>query len=225
MTTVDDPQHGRHVTYYHHLTAGTEPCRPCRDAAARYERGRQLDILNGNDRMVPKTGAVRRLRALQAIGWPRRDLSRRAGYTSDALTGILNGRRTTIRRITHDIVNDLYDELSMTPGPSQRTRAIALDAGWAPPLAWEGLDIDDPATIPDLGNHDDVDTDIDQVVIERILAGDPTPARTATPTERHLVVTAWPNRTGRTYKDLARLTGWEPSRYRTAPTTEENTAA
>lgn len=38
----------------------------------------------------------------------------------------------------------------MTPGPSNRVRARAARAGWAPPLAWDD-NIDDPDAVPDLG--------------------------------------------------------------------------
>lgn len=224
MTTPEPADHGTYATYYRHLAGGSQPCQPCRDAAARYERGRQLDILNGVDRLVPKLGAVRRIRALMALGWPRRELARRAGYTGDALAGILNGRRQTILRATHELIVELYDQLSMTPGPSDRTRAIALEKGWDPPLAWEGIDIDAPTALPDHGadsarSHDDVD----EVLVNRVLNGDTALAAGATNAERHLIVAAWPQ-TGRSINDLARATGWKPERYLT-PTLKENTAA
>src|SRR5690606_25764514 len=41
-----------------------------------------------------------------------------------------------------------YERLSGTPGPSDKVRVWAEKLGWAPPLAWEGLNIDDPNAQP-----------------------------------------------------------------------------
>lgn len=67
-----------------------------------------------------------------------------------------------------------------------------------------------PTRIP-RNRHDDVD----EVVILRILQGDPTVAPAATLAERRAVVAAWSAR-GRPLSDLARLTGWKPERYTTS---------
>lgn len=211
----DDRRHGTPTGY----TDGgcREAC--CRAAVARawniYELRRVAN--NGQPLTVPKIGAVRRLQALMALGWPRRELARRAGWRGDALGALIYGRRQVLLLDTHRRIVYLYEALSGTPGPSQRSRAIAATRGWATPLAWDDIDIDDPDARPDPG-ADGVDT-IDEVVVERILAGDGTPAHAATPAERHAVVTAW-TAAGRSLASLARLTGWKPERYIT-PNSQE----
>lgn len=45
-------------------------------------------------------------------------------------------------------VCEVYDRLSMTPGPSAHTAGWAAKRGYAPPLAWDEDSIDDPAARP-----------------------------------------------------------------------------
>lgn len=72
-------------------------------------------------------------------------------------TGIpLGGIKAALRRgrITDpmaDRISRAYDQLSGTPGPSPSAARLAAGAGYAPPLAWEGVDIDDPTAVPDHG--------------------------------------------------------------------------
>ncbi|WP_295694431.1 hypothetical protein, partial [Lapillicoccus sp.] len=70
-------------------------------------------------------------------------------------------------------VRQVYDRLSMTPGPSPTARARAAARGYAPPLAWDDDTIDDPRALPDLGDHpthplDPVD--VDQVAVDRVVS-------------------------------------------------------
>lgn len=93
--------------------------------------------------LVPAVGVVRRLRALAALGWPAELLADRLGEpvrlseNVEVVDAALAGR---VRR--------LYDELSMTPGPSSVARGEATAAGWVPPLAWDEDDLDDPEAAP-----------------------------------------------------------------------------
>jgi len=94
---------------------------------------------------VPRAGAVRRVQALMAMGWSHQELDR-AGVPNTArlLTG--TGNLVTIQRWRE--ISELYDRLSMTPGPSPQTRGWAKTLGYAPPLAWDEDTIDDPRAQP-----------------------------------------------------------------------------
>ena len=99
------------------------------------------------------TGSVRRLRALQAIGWTQTEIARRLGWTCANINRYFLGRQDTI---SHGFAKDiaaLFDELQLSPGPSDRARQQARLRGWAPPLAWDEDTIDDPAAKPDVGVH------------------------------------------------------------------------
>lgn len=140
----DDPRHGTNAGHRAHFSADTAPCQPCRDAHAAYRRNlwrkkytRRVDTLH-----VPTVGVIRRIRALQAIGWRLADIDTAMGY--DARSNFVHNltRQAQVHRDTFDKVQAAYDQLCMTPGPSERTRRLALRRGWAPPLAWDDIDDD-----------------------------------------------------------------------------------
>lgn len=95
---------------------------------------------------VPSIGGKRRIGALNAIGWPSVVLAERLGTSSGALNQSINRPYVTYQRWA--AIRDLYEALSGTPGPKpeiiRRFRVKPV-----PPLAWEGLDMDHPATQPD----------------------------------------------------------------------------
>ncbi|MGW5147596.1 hypothetical protein [Rhodococcus koreensis] len=93
-------------------------------------------------------GASRRIRALHAIGWSGRYIGDRFGVTQQAVSAIHLSGRCTYKRWAQ--FRDLYEELSMTPGPSDRPRACAVKQKWRTPLEWEGYDIDDPRIVAPL---------------------------------------------------------------------------
>lgn len=104
---------------------------------------------------IDSTGTARRLQALVAIGYAQ-------SYLWDRITGdakrqnmayVIRQQRPTVNAETARKVAELYDELSMTPGPSERARRKAAYYGWAPPLAWDEDDIDNPEAHPDRGMH------------------------------------------------------------------------
>jgi hypothetical protein len=99
-------------------------------------------------KLVPAIGARRRIRALNAIGWPTTILAQRLGHP-DRL--VLNDslRRDHITYKTWADCRDLYNELSGTQGPSiDGGRRARTRGGYAPPLAWYDRDIDHPHTKP-----------------------------------------------------------------------------
>jgi lambda repressor-like predicted transcriptional regulator len=118
---------------------------------------------------VPRVGAVRRVQALLAMGWRHKDLAAAgAQHTAGLLCG--DGDLVTAQRWRQ--VRDVYEALSMAPGPSARTRARAHALGYAPPLAWDEETIDDPAARPQgqarRGTGPDV---VDAVAVDRAVGG------------------------------------------------------
>lgn len=99
-------------------------------------------------RTVPKTGTVRRARALVAIGWTYYEIEARAGLARGYLRLITNRDQARCLASVAVAVADVYDDMSMQPGPSNRQRVFARNRGWAPPLCWDESTIDDPAATP-----------------------------------------------------------------------------
>lgn len=94
---------------------------------------------------IDATGTTRRLQALVAIGHTQSSLAARIGWTTANLNVIVLGRRDSVTVATAQLIAQLYDELSMTPGPSNRSRRLAASHRWLPPLAWDDDLIDIPA--------------------------------------------------------------------------------
>lgn len=91
-------------------------------------------------------GARRRLQALVALGWTQTEIATRIGWTTANLNRITLGHVAQVTRATHTLIDELYEQLSMRPGPSTRAQGVARRRGWVPPLAWD--DIDDPLEQP-----------------------------------------------------------------------------
>jgi hypothetical protein len=106
-----------------------------------------LQTLAAGARVDP-TGTRRRMQAMAAVGWPLGEQARRLGRGLSNYSKTLDSRWCTAG--TARAVAGLYEQLSMVPGPSGRSRQRAGSLGWAPPLAWD--DIDDPACRPKLGS-------------------------------------------------------------------------
>lgn len=94
---------------------------------------------------VPALGAQRRIRALMALGYRHSDLTDALGG-SEVSYRIAAGRSPLITAHTWRAIDDAFQRLSATPGPSERSRKAALAQGYAPPLAWD--DIDNPHERP-----------------------------------------------------------------------------
>jgi hypothetical protein len=108
----------------------------------RYRTGRPIHL------MVPSSvGAMRRMQALMRIGYDLQDLSERLGWHRARCSQIARDRNGTMRLSTYLKVRALYDELSMTPGPSLRAKSWAAARGYMPPLCWSDESIDDPSAV------------------------------------------------------------------------------
>jgi hypothetical protein len=106
-------------------------------------------------RDVDATGTARRLRALVAIGWPIEQLAPQLGIFPTALGNIARGELAHVRATTADVVALHYQQLTRTPGPSNRSRILARKKGWHGPAAWDN-NIDDPAAVPEVEHADEL---------------------------------------------------------------------
>ena len=100
--------------------------------------------------LVDSTGSVRRIQALCAIGWPIAHQERQAGRGEGSFQQVLTRPRITAG--TARAINNVYDQLAMTPAPPGRAASMARRTAerheWPPPLAWDDDDIDNPAALP-----------------------------------------------------------------------------
>ncbi len=125
---------------------------------------------------LPRIGAVRRVEALLALGWPHPALAAAGVPHTAQLLAATDRNLITAQRWR--AIAAVYDRLSMTQGPSARTLNAARDRGYAPPLAWDEDAIDDPHAQPCGVGHDQSDAQVmDLVAVRRALSGEaPSPA-------------------------------------------------
>ncbi len=141
---------------------------------------------------VDATGTRRRLQALVAVGWSAEELAAQLGRRPSSLRRSLTGESVTARTALE--VATLYERLWNVPPPraTSKQRAVADDArahavvqGWLPPLAWDDIESDPtpPPTIKSPGRDD-----IDEIAVERALAGDGMAYQDLTSAEQQEVV-------------------------------------
>jgi DNA-binding NarL/FixJ family response regulator len=105
-------------------------------------------------------------------------------------------------------VSDLYEQLWNLRLPqstddqraaADAARAFAAERGWLPPLAWDDIDTD-----PDPRHHTKHagTDDLDEIAIERALAGDGVEVEHLTPAEQDEVVRRLTER-GKSIRDIA----------------------
>jgi hypothetical protein len=173
-------------------------CPDAKAAQARYRKQLMWRRYRGDEATVDATGTRRRIHALMAIGWSRSEILTRLGYRDTRnrwLTRVERVNRRTASRVTA-----LYDELSNSSGPSGQTAAWARNHGYLPPLWWDDDLIDDPtynplfienppnppkmeieptcgsrrsSSTPSTRSTTPSSPDIDHIVIERLIAGEP----------------------------------------------------
>lgn len=198
-------------------TVTQTPSRRIRKDVAERLLGIPLDLAAGAN--VPGADTARRLQALVAIGWSVSVLGQRLGMRHPGNLGpVVHGQRD-VMKATAIAVHALYVELADQRPPegtkqerysANRARRWAATQGWAPPLKVNGrLLVGRPVDETLLDDHVVLELDVDDAVVDRILAGEKV---AATKAERIEVVRRWPT-TGRSLNDLARLTGWKVERY------------
>jgi AraC-like DNA-binding protein len=160
---------------------------------------------------VDVTGTRRRLQALIAIGWPTELLAAQLGRRPNSLHRSMTGGSVT--GSTARDVAALYERLWNARPPratgEQRAAADAAQAhaaahGWLTPLAWDDIDTDPtlPAPTAQLLQRDD----IDEIAVERALAGDNITYDDLTPVEQQEVIRRLSAR-GTSIRDTAALLG------------------
>lgn len=145
-------------------------CQPCRDAHAKDMRDRRRAQAYGRwEGLIDATGTIRRIRALATIGWSFRYLAERRGHESGAcaIRQLASGQRHKVTADTARAFALLYDELCTSDGPSVRAVTWARKRGWHGPEAWTDPTIDDPAAEPAVPEV------VDDVLVQRAVAGDP----------------------------------------------------
>lgn len=98
--------------------------------------------------MTSSVGSVRRLRALYALGHEQVRVAEACGLHRDAVADLVHGRTKRVTERTAVAIRGAYEVLSMEIGASDRNRAVAREAGWVPPLAWDDAKIDNPNCRP-----------------------------------------------------------------------------
>ena len=108
-----------------------------------------LAIMQAPTKMPLTTiGAIRRVQALQRLGWPIGKIAEASGVHHDTILHARHGRVFVARKCREGIARG-YEALSMTipTGETQQHRAgitrarnAATRAGWLPPLAWDDID-------------------------------------------------------------------------------------
>lgn len=118
--------------------------------------------------LVDATGSRRRLQAMLAMGWPQKEICKRLGWSSHrTFQHVVNGQQ--VHRKTHEAIQELADELAMTPGPSAVTRGKSRALGHRTVLAWDDIDRDpEPPVAEPLASRDDVD----HAAVVRAASGD-----------------------------------------------------
>ncbi|MGW1246969.1 hypothetical protein [Streptomyces sp. NPDC002535] len=118
--------------------------------------------------MLPAVGSVRRVRALNAIGWPTRVIAEHMGTVAPRIRSI-TGRQQLVTRATAQGIADCYQQLhrlsplehGIAPGTVLKLTRMAARKGWRDPLWWEDMGhIDDPDFDPasveqELGRNDE----------------------------------------------------------------------
>ncbi|PRX66148.1 hypothetical protein B0I32_106284 [Nonomuraea fuscirosea] len=105
--------------------------------------------------LLDSTGSRRRVQALATAGWTGEEVGRQvAARRGDAwanITRVLKGQRITAS-LAHEIAAVYVDLQQQAPPPttaSKRAKERAQRNRWAPPAAWETVNIDDPDALPD----------------------------------------------------------------------------
>lgn len=218
MIGPEDQRHGTNAGYQAHHKWGVAMCSPCRTAHAKQHQGfrnrRYLERLP--TLLIDPTPTVRRIRALQAIGWPLKIIDAELGGNGKASNLGKMLKQPSIHVDTAARVAKVYDRLHMTPGPSERSRSLAITRGWSPPLGWDDIDNDVSPNID--GSDFEEEFIFDEVAVQQAVDGNYF-HHALSKAEKAAVVAGW-KRKGRSLAELERLAGWNVHRY-TASASDE----
>lgn len=153
--------HGQNQTCYTHGCR----CDDCRALHTEYAfwRRNMRRAGRGPVRSIDATGTRRRIEALMAIGWPAGELGRRLGGVTFQQINIFR-TEPRVSPTTAARVAGLYEQLwNQEPVPTtrgertavSRARSFARTRGFAPPMAWDDIDLDEgPQTGIEVGVDD-----------------------------------------------------------------------
>jgi hypothetical protein len=157
---------------------------------------------------IEATGTRRRLQALVAIGHPPAELAHRLNRSLTNLRRSMDSATVTAR--TAQLVDELYEQLWNAPPAadteqqrqaSAAARNLATRHGWRPPLAWDDIEAD-PDPDPHRPSPPRDPQDIDQIAVERAVAGDGVRLADLTPAEQAEAVRRLTER-GKSIRDIA----------------------
>lgn len=152
---VCPPDHPHDLTCYVTHKCGDDRCREVNKRYNRWLRERRQAGRRTAGQDVPAIGVIRRVRALNTLGWSTPVIFEKAGLGSrgrDKMRQEFVTVRTdaNIRRVYNELWNQRPPETNMPERVSaNRTRRAAARQGWPGPDAWIGVDIDDPHAEPD----------------------------------------------------------------------------
>lgn len=89
-----------------------------------------------SQRSVDSCGTRRRVQALAWMGWTCSEVARRAGTTQRTLATLILPHRRISFALSRRVAA-VYDELSMSFGPSKIAAGKARQLGFVPPLGWD----------------------------------------------------------------------------------------
>lgn len=168
------------------------------------------DLMRRSSGSVPAVGAIRRVRALLALGHSHATItSRMPGAGPRFAMQLISRHPLRVSRGMHDAICVAFDELSMMPGASKVTRDRALRAGYKPPLWWDEADLDDPYADTRAPQTEDGEV-VDRVAVRRRMEGDRT-VRLTQCEARALVEEMYGQ--GYTTGQVEDRTGLKPERY------------
>ena len=108
---------------------------------------------SAGNRSIPATGAIRRVRALIALGHRMGTIAAAAAMEVSTASYLMNGKPRTVHYELAGRVHTAYRALGQKQGDFTRSLRRAEREGWAPPAAWNDEEIDDPQAIPDWTGH------------------------------------------------------------------------
>lgn len=145
------------------MTASTLPAAPSVGTAVLPARRRAAPSSVPDAHPVPPIGTARRLRALQAMGYPLSHLASALAVPryrlGEAFTDV------AVDAALAHAVACLYSRIKTRTGPSADLAHRARAAGHPPPWAWHRLAMDNPAVAPWYYGPD-----VDEVAVERVLS-------------------------------------------------------
>lgn len=208
----DDPRHGKTAGRRVHQRDGEQPCAPCAEANATYQRRyRKTRVLYG-DRLIPAIGTTRRIHALQRLGWSIPVIAEHLDMAARQLWWTTT--QTLVTRQVAERVAEVYEALSMSlPATDTKGQRISVSKvrthaermGWLPPLAWDDIDRDpEPPAALYSGPG------IDPVVVMRLLEGDRNVTSNAA--EKDEAMRQW-RADGGSERELCIVLGWKTGRY------------